>query len=453
MHCSSNFGTFAYDTSNIINLLSCYRMEILEKYHIGLSSLITDFPIKKVLIYYHTYGKHFVSPSVLEELHMIQVSLQACEPVQANREYDLLQHFLHILLDKYNNNYNYLSYIGASLLEGAMIDANLDFAEHQNRRILHLISILCDIIHFECETLLKREERFTGFVTSFNNLKSRIFKSLKSIQTYKDFTTYLLPSVLLDELLLRWKQEITRDEEFSSELGNLTLDFSYSILQKLSKHELSIINMTILPVWTIHDEYMFIRILQSFEMLFSIVVKGFLTCQDNIRTASFAHAQAVMETLTAIYQGSSTLFRVLTTMSKESFSAFRVYTDGASAIQSEQYKMIETLSSPLSQTRLHSPAFSSVPRIKAMYEQKQIVNLEDLLQYYLQHPAYLSDETFQGFMQSMKAFDQASVSWKHMHYNIAVKMLGSNSGTGGTPGTPYLKEFKDTYFFIKEIYQ
>jgi len=433
--------------SVVVGALSHYRTKVLNDNTVDLAVRCNAFPVQQILHHYHTYGKHFGSTEVLEELLLVQEDLRTYGPVQDHTAYDLLNLFLHMLLDKRSGQYDYLSYVGTQLPERVIIAANHTFAEYQEMQIAYLLGILSDIIFMEYQTLMGEEKLFNGLMPNPLILKRRIFNALKAIDVYRGFTTTLAVPIWLDDVLQRWKQEVTLELPLSPELGEMTANLIFSMLQQLSRHERLLLDMTILPVWTTHDEYMFIRILQSFEVLFGITIKGFLSCQNDIQHASFASAQAVMEILTDIYRRSPALFRVLTTMQRDSFSAFRVYTEGASAIQSERYKTIEVLAASVPQERLRSAAFLSVPPIKETYEQKQIENFEHLLQSFLSDPSYLASETFQAFLQSMKAFDQSFVAWKNMHCNIAVKMLGSTGGTGGTPGPSYLKKYVNDSIF------
>jgi tryptophan 2,3-dioxygenase len=150
-----------------------------------------------------------------------------------------------------------------------------------------------------------------------------------------------------------------------------------------------------------------------------------------------------MRKLNTLFQCNSALFRILTSMPRETFALFRAYTDGASAIQSEQYKLIEALAARPSPSRLYSAAFASVPGVKKIYEQGKLLHFEDLL------PSYADWENadFLELIQSMVQFDASFVQWKKVHTNIAVKVLGSQSGTGYTQGTPYLKANADARLF------
>jgi tryptophan 2,3-dioxygenase len=47
----------------------------------------------------------------------------------------------------------------------------------------------------------------------------------------------------------------------------------------------------------------------------------------------------------------------------------------------------------------------------------------------------------------MTAFAAALRRWRQTHYRIAVRMLGTRSGTGYTEGTPYLDEVRKVPVF------
>lgn len=118
-----------------------------------------------------------------------------------------------------------------------------------------------------------------------------------------------------------------------------------------------------LPVYISHDEHMFIRVLQTFETTFALLALSIRTAigdLDDARTGDATGHLAVAETVLA---ESAPLFSLLATMQVESFRVFRDFTDGASAIQSRNYKLVESLCRVPDKDRLDSPAYRSTPEV------------------------------------------------------------------------------------------
>ncbi|MFJ3172969.1 hypothetical protein ACIPJK_19625 [Streptomyces roseus] len=127
-------------------------------------------------------------------------------------------------------------------------------------------------------------------------------------------------------------------------------------------------------------------------------------------------------------------------MQVESFRTFREFTDGASAIQSRNYKLVESLCRVPDQDRLDSPAYRSTPEVRMRILAGQ-PTLDEACS------AALADDRFGAqdrelLTTAMLGFAGALRRWRQTHYRIAVRMLGTRSGTGSTEGTPYLSSVR-----------
>ena len=123
--------------------------------------------------------------------------------------------------------------------------------------------------------------------------------------------------------------------------------------------------LSALPVSTVHDEYFFIRALQTHEMVYTTLAAQLRAATAALRSGQVAAAAALVRRANEVFQRAALLFRMVATMRPGDFHAFRVYTDGASAIQSEAYKRFEIACRRPSAARLASDAFSNVPAVRA----------------------------------------------------------------------------------------
>jgi tryptophan 2,3-dioxygenase len=123
-------------------------------------------------------------------------------------------------------------------------------------------------------------------------------------------------------------------------------------------------------------------------------------------------------------------------MQVESFRTFREFTEGASAIQSRNYKLVESLCRAPDADRVDSAAFQSVPEVR----RRVLAGQHTLDDAYREACASgeLSDAEQEALGASMKDFARALLRWRNTHYRLAVRMLGEATGTGYTEGTPYL---------------
>ena len=131
------------------------------------------------------------------------------------------------------------------------------------------------------------------------------------------------------------------------------------------------------------------------------------------------------------------LFSLVATMQVAAFHTFREFTEGASAIQSRNYKLIESLCRQPDASRLDSAAYRSVPEVRERVLAGQ-VTLDDAFQA-ARAAGHLSARDVDDLEQAMRRFAATLLRWRRTHYGIAVRMLGERTGTGYTEGSPYLK--------------
>jgi tryptophan 2,3-dioxygenase len=141
----------------------------------------------------------------------------------------------------------------------------------------------------------------------------------------------------------------------------------------------------------------------------------------------------------------SPLFSLVATMQAQAFLTFREYTDGASAIQSRSYKTVESLCRAPDAERLDSPAYRSVPEVRARVLAGR-PNLDDALASARASGA-LTAGGHDDVRSAMSRFEAALLKWRQTHYRLAVRMLGERRGTGYTEGVPYLAKARALHVF------
>ncbi|WP_386823427.1 hypothetical protein [Lysobacter brunescens] len=368
------------------------------------------FPYDAVIRAYHEMGKHFVPDTLLERLD----DARSLITKQAQTE-QALKVFLDVALDKYDSRYEYVTYLAISVLSidagGARGDTRWNSLEKRDRLFLHLI---CDMLRFELLMIDGADKALQQLPPDPKVSQRRCASALRALKP------------VIERIGLDFSQA---DDDPIGMARNLCR----IVANRTERHEQELLARSILPVYVVHDEYMFIRVLQSFELTFCWIagrlMKALECFDDSPKDAGILIKQA-----DGVLAETTMLFSLLSTMQRESFQTFRAFTEGASAIQSRNYKLVESLCRVPEESRLHSIAYSSVPEV----QQKVIAGVSTLDDAYKTLDKRIGNAQRTELTQAMADFAKSIKQWRSTHYGIAIKMLGENTGTGYTEGTPYL---------------
>jgi tryptophan 2,3-dioxygenase len=363
------------------------------------------FPYRRVVAEYHRVGKHFVSKELLAALDAVRRRL----PEFGESPGEPLAGFLDSALDKYDGRYDYPTYIGLPVLPLPEGEDQEAAAEHRDRLVLLLVT---DALWFELLATSGRTRLLPRMRPDERRVAKRCRLGLRSIRSEAERpgpAEAMDPVEAAREITAVVRSETTPDERLMLEL-------------------------TMLPVDIVHDEYLFIRVLQSFEATFALLT---VQLSAAVRHLGEGRGHAAAERLAAaehVLHRAAPLFSLLATMQVASFRLFRQFTEGASAIQSRNYKRFEALCRRPDPERLDSPAYRSVPEVR----RRVIDGVSDLDAALRQ--ASLSAAERAHVVEAMNHFAATLVQWRKTHYRLAIRMLGDRPGTGYTEGTPYLRE-------------
>ncbi len=382
-----------------------------------------NFPYPAVLAEFHRVGKHFVEKELLALLDEIRAQLPAARggPDAAGRPGParLLRDFLDVALDKWDGRYDYRSYLGLPLLGLPTGDGNTagdpDGGRRERDRLL--VRLIADALAFElaagagATSLLPEQRPGPALVAKRHRLGVRA------------------AAPALTRLGLVAPPEGSRPQAAAAALTALAR-------ADRTAAEERILRLTMLPVYVSHDEYLFIRVLQAYECVFAALA-------DELRAAvgdvARGRARPAADRLTHARDqlaAAGPLFSLLATMQPESFRTFRAYTEGASAIQSRSYKLVESLCRTPDGARLASAAYRSVPEVRAGV-------LAGAPTIDAAYRTAVRDGRLAGpdrdlVRRRMGEFAAALLQWRRTHHRLATRMLGDQPGTGYTEGTPYL---------------
>jgi tryptophan 2,3-dioxygenase len=352
-----------------------------------------SFPYDEVLTCFHRVGKHFVPAPVLDAL----------DKARTARPADQLARFLDTLLDKRDGRYDYQTYLALAMLP----------MDRPRRLRTHL---LADMVAFELATL--------------------------------DGTTTFLPDRRPDERTVtkRFRHALSVIAPGQRPAGApraAATQLLELVAEDQTAAERQALRLSILPVATDHDEYMFLRVLQSFEATFAFMAASLSAAVDSVSTADGTAAVTAVGEAERALRESAPLFSLLATMQVASFRSFREYTEGASAIQSRGYKTVEALCRTPDRARVDSAAYTSVPDVRAAVLAGQ-PNLDAAV---AAAGDRLDAATRAALTAAMRGFADVLTRWRNTHHKLAVRMLGERTGTGYTLGTPYLAQVRDIPVF------
>ncbi|MDQ3587381.1 MAG: tryptophan 2,3-dioxygenase [Actinomycetota bacterium] len=379
------------------------------------------FPYDAVIAAIHGVGKHFVASELLEDLDRVRRDLPRGCP--AHRQ---LAQFLDTALDKFDGRYDNPSYLALEQLGLPGADGCPDPGHAAQRRDRLIALLLADVLRFELATArgcidLMPELRPDARVTA-----KRCRHALRAI----------LPAL----------ERLGIDVEVDSNDPMGTAHrVCRAVLSSATPAERRTLQLTAIPVSLVHDEYMFIRALQSYETIFAQIGVQLTTAIAALTGGDAALAAEAIRSAETTVRESSPLWSLVATMQAEAFLRFREYTEGASAIQSRSYKRLESLCRRPDPERLDSPAYHSVPEVRERVIAGQ-PNLDQALDTAIASGLLTPDE-HTALSAAMDAFETAILKWRKTHHSIAVRMLGERRGTGDTEGVAYLEQARTIPLF------
>ncbi|NBE85138.1 hypothetical protein GVV04_30065 [Micromonospora sp. NEAU-HG-1] len=389
-----------------------------------------SFPYLPVTAEFHRTGKHFVGKELLALLDETRSHVAARATGTGSADSGparLLRAFLDVALDKWDGRYDYRSYLALGLLGlpdggggGSGDDGPVaELAATREGRDRLLVHLVADALAFELAAATD--------------------------------ATDLLPEQRPGPALVakRYRLGVRAVTPALSRLG-LTVDDPRPAAAVAALHALAAadrsaaeeraLRLSMLPVYLSHDEYLFIRVLQSYECVFAGLADELRAAIDALDAGRAVTAADRLAYARDQLASAAPLFSLLASMQPESFRTFRAYTEGASAIQSRSYKLMESLCRTPEGSRLDSAAYRSVPELRDRVRAGG-PTVDAALR------AAVRDGRLAGADRDlvqgrMREFAATVLHWRRTHHRLAVRMLGERPGTGYTEGTPYLAEVR-----------
>lgn len=199
----------------------------------------------------------------------------------------------------------------------------------------------------------------------------------------------------------------------------------------------AVLRFTSFPLTQNHDEIVFQRVLHGSELCF-LGIRACLTgAIEAIKQDGFDAAAKDLRHATSFAHLLHLLLKVLKTMPKEHFAAFRDYTGKASALQSLNYHLLDIYFRGVNTDK--APDFSRVDHLKPLfrYAHPGFVSLRQALD-----RAKTRLKADSALFQAAKELDKQLLTWRGLHLSFAKTYIPMGAaGTGGTTGAAYLHRF------------
>jgi tryptophan 2,3-dioxygenase len=217
-----------------------------------------------------------------------------------------------------------------------------------------------------------------------------------------------------------------------------------------------------------HDEMLFIIIHQTYELWFKQLLHEFEKVKRDFSAGdlfgaihSFKRTRTIMKTLVGQID-------ILETMTPSSFSSFRDRLETASGFQSVQFRELEFLLGYKRASSLEhvKPGFPGADRLRERVNERTVIDhfyefLEtrgakipeelkkrditqanepneqvqrEILRLYKESPEVSI------LFELMTDFDEGLQEWRYRHIKLVERTIGAKTGTGGSPGVPFLMQ-------------
>jgi tryptophan 2,3-dioxygenase len=360
------------------------------------------FPYTPLLDYFRSVGRNTADAGLVSELQLLQRSVAAVDSeARVTGDAELLALWLPMTFDTTDGTYD--SYIGAQILESLTDRLGI----WSTGQVIDTVAaaVLADLVLIEAEAL-------ESDVTS----KRQVARVRAAVQALHG-TAGFAPDARNTQ-----RGPLTALPTSALDLIDVAQDIAAAVLDASPDCVRRCVTLTLVPTTAVHDELMFIRSIQAFECVYQQIARCVDIAIDEILGGDPAAAVAELHDASARLAATSILYRLVTTMPKDSFAVIRGATDGRSAIQSRAYNRVEQL---CTRSASSPPAATPVrPTVEEVVHQRQ----EEL------GPFFTLSLT-----AAMQTLDQAWGSMKRTHWGIALKIIGRVPGTGGTAGADYLQ--------------
>lgn len=364
---------------------------------------VGDFPYAQVIDVYRTLGRNYVPTDLTVRLREIADRL----PDPRSAADHVLAEWLPTTFDQDHGKYD--SYAAIPLFERlATGDADPDtMLDNQ------VVGLVADLVLVEAEALTVNPDargqlqRTRAALLALTRVEQLAPRASAATMRYGRVNA----SHRIDDTALAMRARVYASE---------TLEAVVPVARQA-------VTVAMLPTTPLHDEIMFIRGIQTFELVYRQVVRCLGRAVTALENGDPAVATAEVRDAHLRIAATPALHRVLTTMSREAFASIRAHTDGRSAVQSRSYREIEHMSA----VRPPGPADAKSAEVD--------ITSVTVQEAFTRSVEVLGAERMQPVATALLDLDHDWRAMKRTHWGITRKIIGEVQGTGGTAGAAYLE--------------
>ncbi len=204
------------------------------------------------------------------------------------------------------------------------------------------------------------------------------------------------------------------------------------------------------------DGRFFIVVHQVYELWFEVVLDELETARDAMREAASADALYALRRVASIDRLLLAQLDTLNTISPAGFAGLRTHLGTASGLQSVRFREIEYLSGLRERDFSNYAGRTGAERSRLLRRLREPSVWDGFLA--LLHHRGLPDATalygsgrpdsdLLELAEAMVDHDETWALWRNRHAVMVERMIGRNSGTGGSSGVDYLNSRRDERFF------
>ena len=334
----------------------------------------------------------------------------------------LLQVATHSLWFSFHNSRNvYYTYADIPVLDWYLGHQREPFQVLKRKSLVGIYYMLQSLVQFESDSLTGIEPRNRKFLAE-SILVKRLLVLKESISVFEEAWSLICAEPSLEK---RNFFHFVTFEEYAFEEGGLS----------------ALLHLSCFPQTQCHDEVLFIRSLHISELCFHGLRMSLCQSVESIKAGAVDSAHLALVHALHFAKLLHAFLKVLRTMPPAHFREFRDTTEGASAIQSRGYHLMEIY-------------FRGVNEEK-MRTLKRFPYLFNLEKY--GHPRFLhlgaalkrlSESRYPSFFETARTLDRQLLTWRALHLSFAkVYSPPGTPGTGGTLGAPYLNHFLKSGLF------
>ncbi|MFG3423255.1 hypothetical protein [Micromonospora sp. NPDC048063] len=378
-----------------------------------------DFPFREVVSAFQESGKHFVAAPLLAALHEARMVATASVGTQASNR--LLRSWLNVVLDKADGRYDYRTYLAMDLLpmpDVADGDLVADAAAALRCRDRLVVALIADAMRFEQDAERNEQQPLPEMRPAPVVTRKRLRLG----------TRLLRPALLR---LGMCEAEV---------IDGLSAQRLWKVVEdSLDGEERRAIALSMLPVSRVHDEYLFLRVLQACEATVALVAVDLCGVIKLLSSGHSLHGGVRLDAATSILRESSPLLGLLATLQVEAAWSFSRWTGGTSGVQSYSYRLVKSLCRRPALSQLNSITNQAVRTMQARAVSAESTESRVREAVSARLPSSVDGQLAIG----MDAFATALAVWGDTHHSLAVRMLGNRAASRSPARTAYLKDVKD----------